>query len=95
VHAANSTMQVLSKFFGGHFVSWNLWPPRSITTGFLSLGVFKENIYKNKLYTLEEFKQNIELCISNVTAEFFTGLYETWEKALVHASLNVVDISST
>jgi hypothetical protein len=29
----------------------------------------KENVYKNNLHILEELKQNIELCISNVTAE--------------------------
>jgi hypothetical protein len=27
VHTANSTMQILSKFFGGHIISQNLWPP--------------------------------------------------------------------
>jgi hypothetical protein len=33
-------------------------------------GVFlMENVYKNKPYTLEELKQNIELCISKVTEE--------------------------
>jgi hypothetical protein len=41
----------------------------SITTRFLSLGVLKENVYKNNPHTSEELKQNTELCISNVTAE--------------------------
>jgi hypothetical protein len=30
---------------------------------------FKENIYKNNLYTSEELKQNTKLCISDVTAK--------------------------
>jgi hypothetical protein len=42
--------------------------PGSIATGFLSFGVFKENVYKNNPHT-EKLKQNSELCISNVTAE--------------------------
>jgi hypothetical protein len=29
----------------------------------------KKNVYKNNPHTWEELKQNIELCISNVTAE--------------------------
>jgi hypothetical protein len=44
VHAANSTMQMLSKFFGGRIISRNFVAPSipgSITTGFLSLGVFE------------------------------------------------------
>jgi hypothetical protein len=32
-------------------------------------GLLKENVYKNNPHILEELKQNIELCISNVTAE--------------------------
>jgi hypothetical protein len=41
------------------------------TTGFLSWGFLKENEYKNNLHTLEELKENIEVCISIVTAEVF------------------------
>jgi hypothetical protein len=26
-HTANSTMQMLSEFFGGRIISQNLWPP--------------------------------------------------------------------
>jgi hypothetical protein len=32
-------------------------------------GFLKQNIYKNNPHTLEELKQNTELCISNITAE--------------------------
>jgi hypothetical protein len=28
-HIVNSTMQMLSEFFGGRIISRNLWPPRS------------------------------------------------------------------
>jgi hypothetical protein len=42
--------------------------PRSIATGFLSLGILKGNVYKN-LHTLEKLKENTGLCISNITAE--------------------------
>jgi hypothetical protein len=28
-HTTNSTMQMLSEFFGGRIISRNLWPPRS------------------------------------------------------------------
>jgi hypothetical protein len=43
--------------------------PGSIAAEFLSLGLLKENVYKNNLHTLEELKQNIQLYISSVTAE--------------------------
>jgi hypothetical protein len=26
---ANSAKQILSEFFGGHIISWNLWPPQT------------------------------------------------------------------
>jgi hypothetical protein len=41
----------------------------SIATGFLSSGILKVNVHKNNPHTSEELKQNITLCISNVTAE--------------------------
>jgi hypothetical protein len=44
--------------------SVDLSPPDLYFWGFL-----KENVYKNNPHTLEELKHNIELCISNVTAE--------------------------
>jgi hypothetical protein len=31
VHTENSTMQMLSEFFGGRIISQNLWPPWSRT----------------------------------------------------------------
>jgi hypothetical protein len=71
-HATNPTMQMLSEFFGGRVISRNLWPPRSPDLSppdFCLWRVLKENVYKNNPHTSEEFKQNTELCISNVTAE--------------------------
>jgi hypothetical protein len=71
-HTANSTMQILSEFFCGRIISRNLLPPRSPDLSpldFYLWGVLKENVYKNNPHTLEELKQNTELCISNVTAE--------------------------
>jgi hypothetical protein len=71
-HTANSTMQMSSEFFGGRSIARNLWPPRSPDLSppdFYLWGVLKENVYKHYTHTLEEFKENIELCISNVTAE--------------------------
>jgi hypothetical protein len=71
-HAANSTMQMLSKFFGGHIIFLNLWPSRSPDLSppvFHLWGFSKENVYKINPHTREELKQNCELRISNVTAE--------------------------
>jgi hypothetical protein len=71
-HTVNSTMQMLSEFFGGRIISRNLWPHRFLDLlppDFYLWGFLKENMFKNNLHTLGELKQNIELCISNVTAE--------------------------
>jgi hypothetical protein len=43
--------------------------PGSIAIGFLSLGVLEGELVQSNPHTLEELKQNIELCISNVAAE--------------------------
>jgi hypothetical protein len=48
-HTANSTMQMLSEFFGGRIISRNLWPPRSsdLSPPDFSSGVFEgERIQK-------------------------------------------------
>jgi hypothetical protein len=58
----------------------------SIATGFLSLGFPKENVYKNNPHTLDEFKQNTEVCISNVTVETLQRAAQTWGKEWMHAS---------
>jgi hypothetical protein len=91
-HTENSTMQMLSEFFGGRIISLNLWSPRSPDLSLLdlSLGVLKENMYKNILHTLEELKQNIELCISNVTAETLHRIASDMRRGV-----NAVDISNT
>jgi hypothetical protein len=71
-YTGNLTMQMLSEFFGSRIISQNLWPPRSPDLSppdFCLLGDLKENVYKNNPRTLEELKQNNELCISNVTSE--------------------------
>jgi hypothetical protein len=39
-HTENSTMQMLSEFFGGHIIS-RPWIPGFVATGFLSLGFFE------------------------------------------------------
>jgi hypothetical protein len=69
VLTANSTMQMLSMFFGGSTVSQNLWPLDLAPLDFYLWGFLKENVYKNNLPTFEELKQNTKLGISNVTAE--------------------------
>jgi hypothetical protein len=56
-------------FRWSHYFSKLVAPsiPGSIATGFLSLGVFEGERVKNIPHTSDELKQNIELCISNVT----------------------------
>jgi hypothetical protein len=55
-----------------HYFSKLVAPPQSPDLSppdFYLWGFLKENVYKNNSHTLEELKQNTELCISNVTAE--------------------------
>jgi hypothetical protein len=70
-HTQNSTMQILSEFFGGRIISRNLCPPwfldLSLPDSYL-WGFLKENVYKISSHTFEELNQNFELCISNITA---------------------------
>jgi hypothetical protein len=47
-HTANSTMQMLSKFFDGHIIFQNLWPPSSLDLSppdFYLWGFLKENTH--------------------------------------------------
>jgi hypothetical protein len=71
-HTENSTVRLLSEFSGFCIIYQNLWPPQSpdlLPSDFYLWGFLKENVHKNNPHTLEKLKQNIELCISNVTAE--------------------------
>jgi hypothetical protein len=55
-HTANSTLQMLGKFFGGCIISRNLWPlrPQDLSPlDFYLWGFFKENVYKNNSHTKE------------------------------------------
>jgi hypothetical protein len=52
-HTENSTIQMLSEFFGGRIISRNLWPPSIpgyIGTGFLSVGDFEERVQRQHAY---------------------------------------------
>jgi hypothetical protein len=98
VHIANSTMQMFSEFFGGRIISRNLWPPQSLDLlplDFCLWGFLKENVYENNLHTLEELKQNTELCISNVTAETLHQVASNMWKRVNACIAEHVVISST
>jgi hypothetical protein len=70
--------------------------PGSIATGFISLGVSEgEHVYKNNPHTSRELKQNLALCISNVTAETLHQVASNTRREQMYASLNAVDISNT
>jgi hypothetical protein len=90
-------MQMLSEFFGGCIISRNLWPPRSpdLSPPDLYLwGFLKENMHKNNPQTLEELKQNTELCTSNVTAETLHWVASNMRKR-VNVCIAEWDISDT
>jgi hypothetical protein len=65
-HTANLAMQILSELFCGRIISRNFWSSRSPD---LSPLYFIFKVHKSNPHTLEELKQNTELCILNVTAE--------------------------
>jgi hypothetical protein len=84
-HTAHSKMQMLSEFFGGHIISQNLWPPPSpdlLPLDFCLWGFLKESVYENNPPTSEELKQNIELCISNISAETLNSFASNVKRGL-------------
>jgi hypothetical protein len=84
-HTANLTVQMLSEFFGGHIISQKLWLPQSpdlLPPDFCLWGFLKENMYRNNPHTLEELKQNTELCISSVTAKTLHWVASNMRKRL-------------
>jgi hypothetical protein len=40
-----------------------------LSPDFCLFGFLKKNVYKNNSHTLEKLKQNIDVCILNITAE--------------------------
>ena len=71
-NTANSTMQMICNLFGDCIIPRYLWPSWSldITPLHFHLWSFlKENENKSNLHTLEEPKQNIQLCIQSVTEQ--------------------------
>ena len=70
-HTVKSTMQFLRNFFDDRIISRDLWPRRSPDLSppdFYLWDFLKDNVSSNNPHTLDELKQNIEDCISNITA---------------------------
>jgi hypothetical protein len=71
-HTANSTMEMLKRFFDDRIISKNLWPPRSpdLTPPDYFLWCYlKQVVYSNLPQTVEDLKQNIKVDISNISQE--------------------------
>jgi hypothetical protein len=71
-HTANSTMEVLKQFFDDTIISKNLWPLRSpdlTPPDYFLSGYLKQVVYSNRPQTIEDFKQNTEVAISNISQE--------------------------
>jgi hypothetical protein len=71
-HTANSTMEMLKRFFDDRIISKNLWPPRSpdlTPPDYFLWGYLKQVVYSNLPQTVEDLKQNIKVDISNISQE--------------------------
>jgi hypothetical protein len=65
-------MEMLKQFFDDRIISKNLWQPRSpdlTPPDYFLWGYLKQVVYSNRLQTIEDLKQNIEVAISNISQE--------------------------
>jgi hypothetical protein len=71
-HTANSTMEMVNKFFDHRIISKNLWPPRSpdlTVPDYFLWGYLKQVVYSNHPQTIEDLKQNTEVAVLNISQE--------------------------
>lgn len=89
-HTARETLQYLEEFYDNRIISQGLWPPRSpdlTAPDFYLFGRLKNNVFKNRLHTLEELQEAISHEIQQITVEELQRVFENM-KNRVNACLN-------
>ncbi|XP_031327482.1 uncharacterized protein LOC116158782 [Photinus pyralis] len=82
-HTANETLRYLQEFYGDRIISTGLWPPSSpdlTPLDYFLFGRIKNNIFKNRLHTLEELERAIRQEINDVTQDELERVFENMKR---------------
>ena len=81
-HTARETITLLQNIFGNQIITRGCeinWPPLSpdlTSADFFLWSYLKEKVYRNKLDTIEELKENIRAEIRNINPETLNSVME-------------------
>lgn len=82
-HTANATIEHLETYYGDRVISRGLWPPRSpdlTPLDYYLFGRIKNNIFKNRIHTIEELEARIIEEIQNITAAELEKVFENMKR---------------
>lgn len=82
-HTARPSLRYIQEFYDDRIISQGLWPPRSpdlTAPDFYLFGRLKTSIFKNRLHTIEEMQQAIEMNIRNITVEELQHVFENMKR---------------
>jgi len=81
-HKSRETIAYLQQFYDNRIVNY---PPRSpdmTPLDFCLFGRLKNNIFKNRLHTLEELREAIERELANITVEDLQNIFENMKRRI-------------
>lgn len=88
-HTARASLEFLREFYDDRLVSQGLWPARSpdlTPCDYFLFGHIKNNVFKNRLHTIDELQEAIEREIRNVTVDQLQNVFENMKRR-VHVCL--------
>lgn len=84
-HTANATIQYLQEFYENRIISRGLWPPRSpdlTPLDFYLFGRIKNNIFKNRIHTLEELEAAILQEVQSITQDELQRVFNCMKRRI-------------
>ncbi|KAJ3663138.1 hypothetical protein Zmor_007447 [Zophobas morio] len=82
-HTAGSTLRFLQEVYDDRIISQGLWPPRSpdlTAPDFFLCGHLKNNVFKNRLHTIDELQQAITHEIENITPYTLQRVFDNMKR---------------
>lgn len=82
-HTANETITYLQQFFDDRIISRGRWPPRSpdlTPLDYFLFGQLKNEVFKNRIHTLEDLEVAIIHVMQNITPDILQNVFENMKR---------------
>ncbi|XP_031333083.1 uncharacterized protein LOC116163333 [Photinus pyralis] len=82
-HTARATLQYLEQFYDNRLISKGLWPPRSpdlTPLDFFLFPTLKNNVFRNRLHTLDELRAAIIEELERISPETLEKVFDNMKR---------------